>query len=70
MSNSVATQSVSFSREVPNGSFYISNWDYLIKKQNFFKGTVKGYEMTKEKSFDIDDAYDLELAEMFLKRGC
>lgn len=53
----------------PNGSFYISNWDYLIKKQNFFKGTVKGYEMTKEKSFDIDDAYDLKLAEMFLKEG-
>jgi len=50
----------------PNGSFYISSWDFLLEKKNFFKGITRGYEMSKEKSFDIDDAYDLRLANLFL----
>lgn len=53
----------------PNGAFYISWWDNLIKNKNFFKGNIKGYEMTKEKSRDINNAFDMFIAERIIEYG-
>ena len=51
----------------PSGAFYMSWWDNLIKNKNFFVGNVKGYEMPKKRSVDIDDLMDIRYAELILK---
>ena len=51
----------------PSGAFYMSWWDNLIENKNFFVGNVKGYEMPKERSVDIDDLMDIKYAELILK---
>ena len=53
----------------PNGGFYITRWDSLVRCGGFFKGIVKGYIMTKEHSLDINDAFDLEVAECLISKG-
>ncbi len=50
-----------------NGGFYISWINKFIEKDNFFQGTVKGYEMDQLHSVDIDYPLDLEWAEYLLK---
>ncbi|MBD3422617.1 MAG: hypothetical protein GF398_21080 [Chitinivibrionales bacterium] len=51
----------------PNGGYYISWWDKLIRNRNFFKGNIKGYEMPKERSIDIDYLLDIKYAEAVLE---
>ena len=51
----------------PNGSFYISWWDNLIHKKNFFHGNIVGYKMPKIRSVDIDDLCDIIIAEGIIK---
>jgi N-acylneuraminate cytidylyltransferase/CMP-N,N'-diacetyllegionaminic acid synthase len=52
----------------PNGAFYMAWWDKLLKNRNFFVGTVKGYEMPKDRSLDINDIIDIMHAEALLKK--
>lgn len=52
---------------IVNGGFYIAWIDEFITKDNFFQGKVKGYEMEKLNSVDIDYPIDLEWAEYLLK---
>ena len=52
----------------PNGGFYMSKWNSLRFYNNFFKGTTRGYVMPKNRSFDINDAFDLEVANIYAKR--
>ncbi len=53
----------------PNGGFYMGWWDRLLTNRNFFTGNVKGVELPKERSIDIDDALDLVIAEEVLKHA-
>ena len=52
----------------PSGAYYSARWDYLLKHGNFFVGNIKGYEMSKENSIDIDDLTDMKIAEFFLEK--
>lgn len=52
----------------PNGGFYISWWQSFLVNQNFWKGKVKGYPMSRLASVDIDDQTDLDYAEFLLKQ--
>ena len=51
----------------PSGGFYMARWDKLLESKNFFKGSVKGVMIPKERSVDIDDIFDIEYAEQILK---
>lgn len=53
----------------PNGGFYISWWHRLKINCNFFRGKVRGYVMSREKSADIDTKLDLLYAEFLLRQG-
>lgn len=50
----------------PNGAFYIQWMDRFLVNRNFWKGKVRGYEMARDDSVDIDDARDLAWAEHLL----
>ena len=51
----------------PNGGFYIARWDSLVHHGSFFRDAIRGYVMSKEHSFDINDAFDLEVAECLIR---
>ena len=53
----------------PNGGFYIARSKTLMKKRNFFIGPVKGYEMSKVHSHDINDFFDIKMAELIIQAG-
>jgi len=48
----------------PNGGFYISRWEQLIKNKNFFKGDIQGVLIPKDTMIHIKSPYDFQLAEM------
>ena len=43
---------------------YISSPDYINKTNNIFEGRIGGCLIPKERSIDIDDIYDFEIAEI------
>lgn len=47
-----------------NGGFYMAWWKSLIQNQNFYRGRVKGYEIEKNRSVDINDELDMKFAEL------
>ncbi len=47
----------------PSGAFYMGWWDKILKHKNFFKGNVKGVIIPPERSVDINNLYDIRLAE-------
>ena len=51
----------------PNGGFYISHWDKMLKNKNFFIGNVKGVEIPSRLLVDIDYEHDLLKAESMIK---
>jgi len=51
----------------PNGAFYMSWWGNLVKTKSFFVGNVKGYVMPKERSHDIDNVFDMFVAERIIE---
>lgn len=50
----------------PSGAFHISWWDNILENKNFFKGNVKGVVIPRERSIDIDDEFDMFMAESML----
>ncbi len=52
----------------PNGAIYASTVDGILARRSFFKGAVAAYRMPRERSVDIDEKYDLELAEFLAGR--
>lgn len=48
----------------PNGGFYMSYWNNLLEKRNFFKGNVKGVLIPNDILVDIDYEHDLYMAEL------
>ena len=53
----------------PNGGFYISWWQSLLKNRSWYIGRVRAYEMSSLASVDIDDATDLSYAQFLLDSG-
>ena len=51
----------------PSGAFYMGKWDHILTNKNFFRGNVKGVVIPKERSVDINDIYDIRLAEAILE---
>lgn len=51
-----------------NGAIYIVNVSFLIENQNIYREGCYAYTMEKQKSIDIDDQFDFDLAEYFLKK--
>jgi CMP-N-acetylneuraminic acid synthetase len=51
----------------PSGAFYISRWDNILEKENFYKGNVKGAILPIERSVDINTMQDMHYAEQILR---
>ena len=49
--------------------FYMGKWNHILTSKNFFKGNVKGVIIPKERSIDIDDIHDMNVAENILTIG-
>jgi len=54
---------------IRNGALYISNRDLIIKQKKIVEGIPLGYIMPRERSINIDEKFDLEFAEFFIKRN-
>lgn len=52
---------------IPNGAIYISSRYYLMKYQSFYTDWILPYVMPPERSIDIDDFRDFEIAEQIKK---
>ena len=52
----------------PNGGIYISNIKKLKKIKSFFKGKIKLYKMPIQRSIDIDNRIDFELAKLIYNK--
>ena len=52
---------------VPNGAIYIANINYLKSTKSFYTDKTIGFIMCRERSIDIDDEFDLKLAEYLLE---
>ncbi len=50
-----------------NGAIYLTNVQVIDDYENFFGNKSKGYKMNKKNSIDIDEEFDLKLAEILLK---
>lgn len=48
---------------IPNGAIYVSSRNYLMKYQSFYTEWTLPYVMPPERSIDIDDFNDFEIAE-------
>ena len=52
---------------IPNGAMYFSDIQYLIKKRSFYTDSTTLFEMPVERSIDIDNLFDFNLAEYLMK---
>ena len=50
-----------------NGAVYAAWFDYFLKNEGFYGPEPFAYVMPKERSIDIDTAYDFKLAEFFAR---
>lgn len=48
---------------IPNGAIYVSSRNYLMQYQSFYTDWILPYVMPPERSIDIDDFKDFEIAE-------
>ena len=47
---------------------YISTPEYIINTESMFDGNVGGFEIPKERSLDIDTAYDMDIANYLIQK--
>ena len=52
-----------------NGAIYISTVSKLLQHHGFFGPKIKPYIMPHERSIDIDEQFDFELAQFYAKRS-
>lgn len=50
-----------------NGAVYVINNEILLKEKTFETNNITGYVMSNEKSIDIDDDFDFNIAKMLFK---
>jgi len=53
---------------IPNGAVYVSTWKCIKRYRDFLTPRTLPFLMPKDRSVDIDNLADLELAERILKR--
>ena len=53
---------------VDNGSTYIALVPAFRRERTFYGNRMRGYVMPRERSVDIDEPFDLELARMLAQR--
>ncbi len=53
-----------------NGAIYLAYRNYLLNRRDFFGARTFAYIMPRERSVDIDTAFDFEFAEYLLKKRC
>jgi CMP-N-acetylneuraminic acid synthetase len=51
----------------PNGSIFITRTHTFLKNRSFYTNHIIPYVMPRERSIDIDDAFDFSMTEFFLK---
>ncbi len=51
-----------------NGSIFLGFVDYLVENNSFYGNESFAYVMPKERSIDIDDIYDFQIAEFLIAR--
>ncbi len=51
-----------------NGSIYLANRKFLLEKNSFIDEGTLGYLMPQERSIDIDNIYDWEIAETLFRK--
>jgi len=50
-----------------NGAIYLCNIEYYLEHRDFYNKNCYAYVMDKDRSIDIDDIYQLKLAEIMMK---
>lgn len=63
-----ATNSRFFTKYVKPCGSYISTWDNLENDRSFFRGSIGGVKIDKIHAFDIDDEFDLFVAEQMVNK--
>jgi CMP-N,N'-diacetyllegionaminic acid synthase len=53
----------------PNGALYVARCDWLARTRSFLTPETRGFEMPRERSWDIDELLDFEICELLLKRA-
>lgn len=52
-----------------NGAIYVAKISFLTTEKSFIHANTAAFIMPKERSLDIDDAFDLDLFDFIVKRG-
>ncbi len=52
-----------------NGAVYCAEWEAVKEHKTWYFNSTVAYIMPAERSIDIDDLFDFEVAEMLLKQG-
>ena len=47
---------------------YVTSPDFIVKNNSIWDGRVKGVIIPKERSIDIDDAFDFDIAEFLMQK--
>ncbi len=53
---------------MPNGAVYVARRAFLLEAESFLDGRCYAHPMPPERSLDVDEPFDLELAEWLLRR--
>lgn len=53
----------------PNGAVYVADCAWLARTRSYLTGETRGYEMPRERSWDIDEPLDFEICELLLKKA-
>jgi CMP-N-acetylneuraminic acid synthetase len=62
-----STQSQSVGKSYhPNGAIYFAPVNLFLKERSFFRGPLLGYVMPPERSLDIDNVYQFNIAEAMI----
>jgi CMP-N,N'-diacetyllegionaminic acid synthase len=52
-----------------NGAVYVARRSFLLETKTFLGDRTVGYVMPRERSLDIDDEFDLKLADLLMSEG-
>ncbi len=53
----------------PNGAVYVASCEWLAQTRSFLTPETRGFEMPRERSWDVDTLLDFEICELLLKKA-
>jgi N-acylneuraminate cytidylyltransferase len=53
----------------PNGAVYVAECEWLARTRSYLTPDTRGYQMPRERSWDIDEPFDFEICELLLKKA-